>query len=75
MANVDRQADCHASGMVKAAAWAVKGNRDLTLCGHHVGRLRRSLEDQGWTIIAMTIPRQGTGVGTESTGAHYALEG
>ena len=73
--NADRQADCHASGMVKAAAWAVKGASDLTLCGHHVGKLRAALEAKGWTIVPMTVTKAGTGVGTEATGAHYALEG
>ena len=73
--NVDRQADCHASGMVKAAAWAVKGTHDLTLCGHHVGRIRATLEAEGWTIIPMVANKTSSGVGTESTGIHHALGG
>ena len=73
--NVDRQADCHASGTVRAAAWAVLEHRDLTLCGHCVGKHRARLEAQGWTIVPMTIHRKAEGVGTESTGRHYALEG
>ena len=73
--NVDRQADCHASGTVRAAAWAVNEHRDITLCGHCVGRHRAALEAQGWTVIPMTTTKAGTGVGTEATGAHYALEG
>jgi microcystin degradation protein MlrC len=73
--NLDRQADCHASGTVRAVAWAVKGIHDLTLCGHHVGRMRRALEDQGWTIIPMVATKATAGTGTESTGAHHALGG
>ena len=72
--NVDRQADCHASGTVRAAAWAINEHRDLTLCAHHVGKLRTALEAQGWTIVPMTIHHKAEGVGTESTGQHFALE-
>lgn len=73
--NVDRQADCHASGTVRAAAWAVNEHRDLTLCAHHVGKLRAALEAQGWTVIPMTTTKATAGVGTESTGIHHALGG
>jgi hypothetical protein len=72
-ANPDREADCHASGTVKAAAWAVLEHRDITLCGHCVGRHRARLQDQGWTIIPMTVTKPAAGVGTEATGQHYAL--
>ena len=72
--NLDRQADCHASGTVRAVAWAVKGTHDLTLCGHCVGKNRKALEGKDWTIIAMTTTKAGHGVGTESTGVHFALE-
>ena len=71
----DSIADCHASGTVRAVAWAIKGSADLTLCGHCVGTNRQALEAKGWKIIPMTIPKAGAGVGTESTGAHFALEG
>jgi hypothetical protein len=74
MRDLDRVADCHASGTVRAVAWAVKGTHDLTLCGHHVGRMRAALEAEGWTIIPMAANKAGTGVGTEATGQHFALE-
>ena len=71
----DSTADCHASGTVRAAAWAVNEHRDITLCGHCVGVHRAHLAATGWTVIPMTATKTGAGVGTESTGVHYALEG
>ena len=74
MANLDRYADCHASGTVRAAAFAVKEHRELTLCGHHVHVLREQIEAQGWTIIPTGVTKnEKPGVGTEATPAHFAL--
>ena len=72
MANLDRQADCHASGTVRAAAFAVKEHRELTLCGHCVNRHRDKLAS--WVIIPIGDTSTTTGVGTEATGQHFALE-
>jgi hypothetical protein len=74
VADLDRQADCHASGTVRTAAFAVKEHRELTLCGHCVGVQRRALEAEGWVIIPAHTPTPGTGIGTEATGQHFALE-
>lgn len=71
----DRVADCHASGTVRTAAWAVNEQRELALCGHCTGRHRDALTDQGWVIVPADTFAPAKGVGTEATPAHYALEG
>ena len=74
MANLDRYADCHASGTVRAAALVINEHRELTLCGHHVGKMRNALDAAGWVIIPIGDTSTTTGVGTEATGQHFALE-
>lgn len=72
-------ADCHASGAVNYIATAVKGGMTLTFCGHCLCAPKRdgmshldALTADGWEIIP--VPRTaGSGVGTESTPAHYAV--
>ena len=77
MRNVDPDvsADCHATGSVNIAAYALNEMREIALCAHHVGTHRAKLTDEGWTIVPMRAHHKGAGVGTESTGVHYALEG
>ena len=69
----DRSADCHASGSVPTAAFLVKGAREITVCGHHLAKSVGRLVDTGWEIIPVKRVT-GTGVGTEATGQHYAME-
>jgi hypothetical protein len=67
-------ADCHASGTVRTAAWAVNEGRELALCGHCTGRHKGALSTQGWVIVPADTFAPTGGVGTESTGRHFALE-
>ena len=64
--------DCHASGAVNYIATIVKGDAMLTMCGHCLTRHVDTLTEQGWDIhpLARTT---GTGMGTESSPAHFAL--
>lgn len=71
----DLSADCHATGAVPTAAFAVNETRELTLCAHHVNTHRAQLEDAGYIIVPYGHLQPGQGVGTESTGSHFALEG
>lgn len=74
--NPDHRADCTASGAEPIAAWATRGTLEVVLCAHHLTKHRPRLERDGWSILAngpMTITT--AGVGTESTGRHFALEG
>ena len=70
----DYVADCHASGTVRTAAFAINEMRELALCGHCVGRNRQALTDAGWIIVPFGQLATTPGVGTEATGQHYALE-
>ena len=69
----DRSADCHASGSVPTAAFAVNEHRELTLCAHHVGTYRGTLEAAGYVLIPWGKQTPGKGVGTEGTPNHYSL--
>ena len=71
----DRQADCHASGSVPIAAFAINEMREVALCGHHVNKGRKTLEEAGWLIVPFGTLDPGTGVGTEATKQHYAISG
>lgn len=70
----DRSADCHASGSVPTAAFLVKGDKVITVCGHHMAKSLNKVIDDGWEIIPVKR-NASSGVGTESTPAHFALEG
>jgi len=70
MGDLTRMADCHASGTVRPAFYAVKGMNDLRLCGHCTTQLAPELVRQGWTLDPITH-RPGVGVGTEATPAHF----
>lgn len=70
--DLDRSADCHASGSVPTAAFIVKGARELTVCGHHLAKNLVRIVDEGWEVIPVKRVT-GTGVGTESTGQHYSM--
>jgi len=72
--DLDRSADCHASGAVPTAAFIVKDSRVVSVCGHHLARSLNRLVDEGWDIIPVARTAS-AGVGTESTGQHYSLEG
>ena len=73
--NLDHHADCHASGAVPTAAFAVLHDHELTLCGHHLAIHKPALTDAGWDIIPAHTVTPGDGTGTETTGRHHALEG
>ena len=72
---IDARADCHASGAVMLAAYAIRGDAEFSLCGHHLNRHRPRLIAEGWDIFGMDRTLAGSGTGTESTPAHFALEG
>lgn len=73
--NPDLSADCHATGSVGIAAYAINELREITLCAHHVNTHRARLEAHGFIIVPVGTFAPATGVGTESTGRHFALEG
>ena len=71
----DRSADCHASGSVPTAAFLVRGGQDgATLCGHHLAKNITTIIEGGWEVVHVKRT-PGSGVGTESTPNHFALEG
>ena len=74
MVNPDLYADCHASGTVRIVAWAANERTEIGLCGHCLNRHRSRLEADGWLIIPFGAVNTTPGVGTESTGQHFALD-
>ena len=77
MANVDpnRSADCSASGTEPIAAWVAYEGGELALCGHHLAIHKARLAELAWIVEPFGLTNTTPGVGTESTGQHFALQG